>query len=781
MEKLNISIGMLRSSGLPATRAKAMSLIGKQYGVEIYFFNINDVNTSTKKIKAKKLINDIWCDEIIDYPLVIDNDNNFSLKNKENFNDLDKHCYLTTQLLGGKLKTLNILKDNNIFSKYLIPQEIIRNKSDFLSFVYNNKKSVLKPIKGSQGSNIYFIDSSTENIKINFEGKINNDVDLDSFYNEIIRGKNFIIQKYISSKTVNNAPFDIRIHVQRDGNNNWFNTKTYVRVGTNSGLTANIATGGGIANFRPFIISRYDKKSEDVFSKIKDITKNLPEMFQKFYSKDIDALGIDLGVDDDGNPWIFEINSFPGTKFFELEEANIRIKYLKYLYHRINSTKNINYSDLSKISSNLVIDNQLSSSKNIAILKSKENIVGVSKDFIKRNINKIDVIIHEPNSAIEDLPTNKCISLNNIEDELFKISNKKRRKLQPLVYSIIGSMGKTSVMSILIRSLKKVQKKSYVNDFGNTPFYISKGVLSAPLDSTHWIFEVAGASTYKEKPISIHSHNMIEPDVCIFTNIAEAHVGNIGSLKNIAELKSSALQVLPKNSIVIFNLDMPYQEVILNNINSHCRKYSYGISDNADFKLINNNKDEICFEHMGEIHIIQAPTGLSTEIKLNFLAVIASLYLTEEKWKIACEYFKDWKPVKGRGNIQLHKINDQNLTVINDSYNANPDSMKLAIENLINYKHSDRKIAVLGSLAELGQHDSRIHKDLIDFVINKGLDKIIFIGESFCKFQSENDNVKFYSDITKFKEEFDQLIRNNDLILFKGSNSSKLYNFLNNL
>ena len=342
MEHKNISVGLLRSGGKPGNKSIAMSWVGKNIGVDVYFFSIDDVDVKNKKISALKLDGKKWINEIIDYPLVIDNDLG-SMRNKEAYADLSENCYLLTQVLGGKLKTLNLLRDNNLFTEFLIPQCVIRKKNDFLNFLENHHRSVLKPVRGSQGAGIYFITVENDSVSINFEGTIRKigKNELGVFYDEIIKGKNFIIQKYIQSTTVHGAPFDIRIHVQRDGNNEWDNTKTYVRVGTGEEMTANLATGGGVANIRPFIRRKYKDKANEVFEKLNKITKELPVAFQSFYKKDIDSLGIDLGADDDGNLWIFEINSFPGSKFFEFERAMVRMEYLKYLHERESKNNSI--------------------------------------------------------------------------------------------------------------------------------------------------------------------------------------------------------------------------------------------------------------------------------------------------------------------------------------------------------------------------------------------------------------------------------------------------------
>lgn len=328
----NYSIGMMRSSGRPGEKARAMAYVAQCRNLKFYYFSPQDVDLKTQRINAKKLVEDKWVRVVIDYPQIIDNDTS-SLRYKEQCDSLERIATFTTQILGGKLKTINLLKDNNIFTNIIIPYVQVKSKSDFILFLKDHHYSVLKPIRGNQGKNIFFIQVENNEVEINFDGKVKKfNVDkLDDFYDQNIKGHNFIIQKYIASKTNHGSPFDIRIHVQRDGGNKWNTTKIYARIGSSNAMTANISAGGSMALASSFIKSTFEHNAELIIQRLTDIAEKLPSEFQKFYSKNIDSLGIDLGVDREGNIWLFEINSFPGSKFFEFERALTRIDYLKYL------------------------------------------------------------------------------------------------------------------------------------------------------------------------------------------------------------------------------------------------------------------------------------------------------------------------------------------------------------------------------------------------------------------------------------------------------------------
>ncbi|MHC5224518.1 Mur ligase family protein [Ignatzschineria sp. LJL83] len=435
--------------------------------------------------------------------------------------------------------------------------------------------------------------------------------------------------------------------------------------------------------------------------------------------------------------------------------------------------------------SNIIIDSKINNRKiNIAILRSSNSKIGVTERFVENHIHDIQYIMCDNENIAQKYDKEAIILSSDKEHDLFEACKEKRKNINPFVYTVIGSVGKTSVLGLLGRSLKRIQSKTYVNDFGNRPFYISKGILFSSLRAENWVFEVAGASKFKGEPISVISHDMLQPDVCIFTNIAEAHVGAIGSLKDIAIMKSKSLQNIPDSSIVILNGNMPYQDVIRSNINPCARVYTFGDSEESNFKLLKSEEGILKFRYDNSDYDVNIPKDLPQEIKLNFLSVTAALFLTKTDWRVACEYFSDWKPVKGRGNLEERIVSNKKINIINDSYNANPISMKLALTSLCKKDTLNRKIAVLGEIAELGDHRIRIHKDILDYISDLKIDKVILIGESYTKHIDsyiDNEKFTFFKDINIFKENFSSIILDNDLILFKGSHSSLLYDFLNKL
>ncbi|WP_218780109.1 YheC/YheD family protein, partial [Cellulomonas iranensis] len=133
------------------------------------------------------------------------------------------------------------------------------------------------------------------------------------------------------------------------------------------------------------------------------------EKFQHLYDKPIDAMGLDLGLDEGSQPWLFEVNSYPGTKFFEFDEALIRVGYLKHLASQVNGTPVKSDSDAPALSdvvtaftgepvsnsnaaisvANLAIDNALPAKNSVGLLYASGDVIGASKTALEKGKDRL--------------------------------------------------------------------------------------------------------------------------------------------------------------------------------------------------------------------------------------------------------------------------------------------------------------------------------------------------------------------------------------------------------
>ena len=148
--------------------------------------------------------------------------------------------------------------------------------------------------------------------------------------------------------------------------------------------------------------------------------------------------------------------------------------------------------------------------------------------------------------------------------------------------------------------------------------------------------------------------------------------------------------------------------------------------------------------------------------------------------------FKFLKPVEGRGLAHKISLNNKKINIIDESYNANPDTMMQSIQNLKNIKiKNNKKIIILGTMNELGNNSYEIHYKLLKQLDDTIFKSVILCGEFFelsiKKFFSRNNEFIYFKNTNKIMQFLEEKVHNNDIILIKCSNSTKINKFAKTL
>lgn len=328
-----ISIGMLRGSGRPGSVALANAHAAMMQGARLHFFTPADVDLGERRIDALRYDGSGWRRERIAFPDVIENDE-ASRASAPVWEELTRSIPFTTPLLGGKSEVSRRMKAARLYEDLLIPGHLIREFPDFLDGLDRYGRAVVKPAKGSKGRDIFYFEKCGSgyraNISVNAEefdaaGAL-------AFYESTLRGRTFLVQRYVESRTSRGQPYDVRLHLRRNHEAKWQTVKIYARLGSGRTITSNLATGGSIAPARSFLENQFGSKGSSILRTLERLAREFPERFQTLYPEQmLDALGLDIGLDGDGRPWLFEVNSFPGAMFFEMDDAVPRMGYAIYL------------------------------------------------------------------------------------------------------------------------------------------------------------------------------------------------------------------------------------------------------------------------------------------------------------------------------------------------------------------------------------------------------------------------------------------------------------------
>src|SRR5699024_2277644 len=281
---------------------------------------------------GKVLVNGKWKNKTVKIPKLI---NNTPYKQQEYLDVikfLEENSYMLFQRYGSKKLTNDYLKEDDVFCHLIIPTSSVETFDDMITKVKKYSRVILKPQNGSQGRGIYFIEKDNDKYHVQFENqrKEMNAEQLQSFYEEQIKDKRYIIQKYIHSRNSTNQPFDIRIQFEKNRNGKWVRTQTYVRMGSPQKIVSNISKGGSVVRFNSFLKTEYGNDWKVYSDKLKEVTEGLPRKIEELYDAEITSLGLDLGMAD-GEFYLFEVNYFPVCTFARSEVAMLRAAYSAHL------------------------------------------------------------------------------------------------------------------------------------------------------------------------------------------------------------------------------------------------------------------------------------------------------------------------------------------------------------------------------------------------------------------------------------------------------------------
>ncbi|MBE5820702.1 MAG: UDP-N-acetylmuramoyl-tripeptide--D-alanyl-D-alanine ligase [Clostridiales bacterium] len=380
------------------------------------------------------------------------------------------------------------------------------------------------------------------------------------------------------------------------------------------------------------------------------------------------------------------------------------------------------------------------------------------------------IVDKTPKQEIVDKYPEKCII--QVEDTIKAIqqlANYKREKSNIPVVAITGSVGKTStkdlVASVLSQQFKVLKTEGNYNNHIGLPLTLLK------LKEQDIAVVEMGMNHFGEiKTLT----NIAKPNVAIFTNIGTSHIGNLGSRENILKAKLEMLEGLDENGKIIINNDNDLLSTWnnnekLQNVNTYgIHNKSMYVANNIEI-LDNGSKYELLSE--GNTYEITVPVSGEHFVYNSLCAFAAGKIFNIPEEKII-KGIAEFKLTAKRMDIKKIK---ENITVINDSYNASFDSVKAALEVLKNSK-GNRKIAVLGNMLELGEFTQELHEKVGEEVIRNEIDVLITVGEyakSISKISKEKGmlNVFEYDSINEASEKLKEIMIEEDIILLKASNS----------
>ena len=390
-------------------------------------------------------------------------------------------------------------------------------------------------------------------------------------------------------------------------------------------------------------------------------------------------------------------------------------------------------------------------------------------------------------SSATKIPSNAIgIVVKDTLKALGDLAEHYRFKLGCKVIAVTGSVGKTTTREIIKAALEPSfniwsTKNNLNNDIG-----LPSTILSAPENTEVMIVEMGMRGRGQIDYLT----NIAHPDIAVITNVGYSHIGILGSREEIRAAKAEIINGLTEQGILIVNGDDDFlfdyvRNIIpLNNglaavsvgekpggsvMNCPVLVSAYNIKedDGMNFDVafaVGGNRNEL-----KDVHI---SLGGEHNVRNACFAIICAGLLKADMEKTRAA-LAAYAPMDGRGKTYHGKT----YTIINDAYNASPESMAAAFKNLSVTNPGSRKIAVLGGMLELGSESSRLHEQTGAECGKYSFDKIIVTGDDRNAFikglksVSKNADVVSCADTEEVRKKISGIIKPGDTVLFKASHS----------
>ncbi len=381
----------------------------------------------------------------------------------------------------------------------------------------------------------------------------------------------------------------------------------------------------------------------------------------------------------------------------------------------------------------------------------------------------IAVIIDEHEFFIEG----KTILVNNVLDTLQQLALHHRRQLKCPVIAITGSNGKTTTKELLSAILSTTFKTYSTQGNLNNHIGVPLTLLSIPDLAEIVVIELGANHLLENKFLCEIAH----PDYGIITNNGKDHLEGYGSLEGVRKGNGEVYEFLKENNAVAF---VSANQQDLMEQSTEMKRLIYGAHDDAVVKAEVVN----LFPHLhaqltfidGESFFVKTQLVGKYNIE-NILAAAAIGFHFKVKKENIILAIENYKPANNRSQQQ---IKDGNYFIM-DAYNANPTSMKLALENFAGFP-VENKIAVLGSMAELGKYSAQEHTLILNQLDTIQLKETWLVGTEFSEavkdISSETSTIKLFSSIDELKKHYQQRQLAGYYFLLKGSRIHKLEKLL---
>jgi len=367
------------------------------------------------------------------------------------------------------------------------------------------------------------------------------------------------------------------------------------------------------------------------------------------------------------------------------------------------------------------------------------------------------------------------VLVDDVPAALTELAIAARARMTGKVLGVTGSVGKTSTKEALAAALERRQRgkvhrslKSYNNHTG-VPLSLAR----MPRDSLFGVFEIGMNHAGEIRALTA----LVRPHVALITAIAAAHIENLGSMEAIADAKAEIAEGLEPGGTAIVPSDSPFCDRLVEATGRRADQvvtFGTSVADVVAVHAVRSTSGgSLVTARLVGSDLTYTVAQPGDHWVSNSLAVLAAVEAVGADLAAAGLALGDLGGLKGRGERHRVSVDGGEALLIDESYNANPASMAATLKNLAEEPVDGRRLAVLGTMLELGGHSDREHAGLAPHVLGGRVDELILVGEATAPLEQALAGqlpVTRVPDAAAATEALLAMLRPDDAVLVKASN-----------
>ena len=412
-------------------------------------------------------------------------------------------------------------------------------------------------------------------------------------------------------------------------------------------------------------------------------------------------------------------------------------------------------------------------------IKSDELFVAVKAkrdghNFINHAIRlgaKGALVDHIPADISSNTP---LLLVPSVQEALENLGKYRRERSQAKVVAITGSVGKTSSKNML-KTILELQGKTHASPASfNNYLGVPLTLANLPIDATYAVVEIGMNKPGEIEPLA----RMTAADVVLITAIGKAHLEAFGDIAGIAHEKAQIVKGLKSTGMAVLNADTPGYEILKKQtIKNGSQFISFGrVGSNLRAKKMQKLNGRIkvqCQFNDRNLEFIIGSSGF--HFAENSLGVLLCAHCLGADIEKASQDLAKWDPSSGRGSFEKILLPSGNIFLIDDAFNANPSSMKSALQLLTQRTlNCSRRVAFLGDMLELGQNEVMLHEEIISWPELADVDIVHTLGPLMYHLHKKLPfNVKgcHYESKNELISDLENILQEGDKVLVKSSKS----------